>query len=134
MTRCYWLANTQGENPQAPDIYDYVVNDLRIISLPGSVFTYGPSHYYAFGVMLERKLAAAGMPMNPLEYLEARILDPIGLEYESWIHDDAGNPHIPNGAILTPRNWAKLGQFVLQQGWWDGREVINSNSLASNCR
>ncbi len=124
------VAYIQGVDPLADDIYDYVVHDLRIIALPGSFFQYGPSHYYAFGVLLQRKLAAAGTPMNPLEYLESRVLDPIGIDYQSWIHDDAGNPHIPNGAVLTPRNWAKLGQLVLQQGWWDGREVVNDARMA----
>jgi CubicO group peptidase (beta-lactamase class C family) len=62
--------------------------------------------------------------MNPLQYLQSRIFNPVGIKYADWIHDDAGNPHIPNGAYLTPRNWIKFGQFILQQGWWEGEQVI----------
>ncbi|MDP1832228.1 MAG: serine hydrolase [Geothrix sp.] len=120
----------QGTTPLADDIYDYVVNNLRLYYLPGTTFEYGPSHYYAFGVLLQRKLALAGTPMNPLEYLQTRILTPLGIEYVNWEHDVAGNPHIPNGCTLTPRNWVKLGQFFLQQGWWNGREVIASTRMA----
>jgi CubicO group peptidase (beta-lactamase class C family) len=120
----------QGTNPLADDIYDYVVNNLRLNFTPGSTFYYGPSHYYVFGVLLQRKLALAGTPMNPLQYLQARILTPLGIDYVDWEHDVAGNPHIPNGCTLTPRNWIKLGQFFLQQGWWNGREVIASTRMA----
>jgi CubicO group peptidase (beta-lactamase class C family) len=120
----------QGTDPLADDIYDYVVNSLRVTSYPGTTFEYGPSHYYVFGVLLQRKLALAGTPMNPLQYLQARILAPLGIEYVNWEHDVAGNPHIPNGCTLTPRNWIKLGQFFLQQGWWNGREVIASTRMA----
>lgn len=50
---------------------------------PGSSFSYGPSHYYVFGVLLECKLQAAGAGQNPLEYLNSRVLEPIGLQYAS---------------------------------------------------
>ncbi len=120
----------QGTDALARDIYAYVVNNLRVIYNPGTTFQYGPSHYYVFGVLLQRKLAQAGTPMNPLQYLQARILTPLGIEYANWEHDVAGNPHIPNGCSLTPRNWVKLGQFFLQNGWWAGREVIASARMA----
>lgn len=120
----------QGTDPLADDLYNYAVHHLRLTSMPGSSFQYGPSHYYAFGVLLQRKLAQAGRDLNPLEYLEERVLAPIGLEYTHWQHDDAGNPHIPNGATLTPRNWIKLGRFLLQHGSWEGRPVIDPGLMA----
>lgn len=91
----------------------------------------GPSHYYVFGVLLERKLQAAGSGQNPLDYLNARVLDPIGVQYASWLHDHAGNPHIPNGAHLNARNWARFGRFILQQGWWNGAEIIDESQMAA---
>jgi CubicO group peptidase (beta-lactamase class C family) len=120
----------QGTDPLATNIYDYVVNNLRLIYVPGATFQYGPSHYYAFGVLLQRKLALAGTPMNPLEYLQTRVLTPLGIAYTDWVHDDAGNPHIPNGCTLTPRQWIKLGQFFLQQGWWNDQALIDSTRMA----
>ncbi|HHT25647.1 MAG TPA: beta-lactamase family protein [Firmicutes bacterium] len=55
------LAFIQGENPLAINIYRYVVNNLRLMYKPGSHFVYGPSHYYAFGVFLQRKLVQDGV-------------------------------------------------------------------------
>lgn len=120
----------QGHETGADDIYDYVVNSLRLIATPGTWFQYGPSHYYAFGVLLERKLSDAGRSIDPLEYLEERILDPIGLVYEDWVHDEAGNPHIPNGCTITPREWIKYGQFLLSGGNWDGKQIVDADILS----
>ena len=119
----------QGTDPLASNIYDYVVNDLRVIYMPGTTFQYGPSHYYAFGVLLQRKLALAGTPMNPLEYLQSRVLTPLGIEYVDWVQDDAGNPHIPNGCTLRPRQLIKLGRFLLQAGWWNDKALIDSGRM-----
>jgi CubicO group peptidase (beta-lactamase class C family) len=114
----------EGANPLASDIYSYVVNNLRVVSTPGTRFQYGPSHYYAFGVFLKRKLQKAGINQDPLQYLETRILQKLGVNYTNWVHDQAGNPHIPNGCYLTPRNWVKFGQFLLQKGKWNNQQLI----------
>ena len=125
------LDQIQGVNPGAVDLFDYVVHHLRVVRVPANAFSYGPSHYYVFGVLLQRKLAAAGIAQNPLEYLNARVLDRIGVGYASWLHDRAGNPHIPNGAFLNARNWAGFGRFILQQGFWNGTQIIDEAQMAA---
>lgn len=118
------IAFIQGEKPLARNIYRYVVNNLRLNFMPGTRFVYGPSHYYTFGEFLRRKLRQQGIDQDPLEYLEERIFKPIGLEYQKWIYDEAGNPHIPNGCYITPRNWVKFGQLLLQKGAWNGKQIV----------
>ncbi|MBU2507206.1 MAG: serine hydrolase, partial [Bacteroidetes bacterium] len=119
----------QGEDATAKDIYQYVVDSLKLITAPGTVFQYGPSHYYAFGVLLQRKLHSKGILLNPLQYLENEILNKIGLQYDKWTYDSSGNPHIPNGCYLTPRNWIRFGQFMLQKGKWNGIQIIDSTLI-----
>lgn len=119
----------QGLDPLAPDIYQYVVDELDMVRRAGVWFQYGPSHYYAFGEFLSRKLDAAGMDPDPLAYLEERILDRIGVEYSYWERDDAGNPHIPNGCFITPRNWIKYGRFILQNGQWEGVSIVDEECM-----
>lgn len=121
------ISDIQGANASAPDIYKYTVDSLSLISVPGTHFQYGPSHYYAFGVFLKRKMQRAGINQDPLQYLETRILQKIGITYSSWIYDQAGNPHIPNGCYITPRNWVKFGQFLLQKGSWNNAQIIQKS-------
>jgi hypothetical protein len=103
------------------------VDSLDLVTTPGTYFQYGPSHYYAFGVLLERKLHNANCMINPLQYLQSEIFDSIGFQYQTWVHDSAGNPHIPNGCYATARNWAKYGQFMVQKGRWGTSQIIDSN-------
>ncbi len=117
----------QGERPLASDIYQYVVDSLTLVSAPGTRFQYGPSHYYAFGVFLQRKLQNAGINLNPLQYLESKVLQKIGVTYSNWVHDAAGNPHIPNGCYITASNWIKFGQFLLQNGKWNNQQIIQED-------
>lgn len=109
--------------------YQHAIDALSYRNPAGSKFSYGPSNYYVFGALLERKLHANGIIKNPLEYLETEILDKIGLEYVSWSHDSSGNPNLPNGCTITPRNWVKYGQFLLQKGEWNGEQIIEPTLL-----
>lgn len=85
---------------------------------PGSKFEYGPSHFYAFGELLRRKLAASGLPEKTVQaYFEARVIKPLGLTFRVG-KDKAGNPKLPGGAVLTAKEWGTFGQFVLQKGAW----------------
>jgi CubicO group peptidase (beta-lactamase class C family) len=111
----------------AHDFYQHAVG-LPAETEPGETFRYGPSHFYAFGELVKRKLEPR--EQDPLAYLEARIFAPIGMRYERWERDDAGNPHIPNGAYLTARDWAKLGRLVLRQGKWEGEQLVPAGLLA----
>jgi CubicO group peptidase (beta-lactamase class C family) len=120
------VSQIQGLNPATANIYQYVTDSLNLNSFPGSTFQYGPSHYYVFGVLLERKLHNFGINMNPLQYLDSIIFQPIGFEYDSWAHDSTGNPHIPNGCFTTSRNWIKYGKLLLQYGNWNGIQLVDS--------
>lgn len=125
------LDQIQGDDSTVFNIYQHVVDSLDLNTIPGTHFQYGPSHYYAFGVLLERKLHNANRMINPLQYLQSDLFNPIGFQYQTWVHDSAGNPHIPNGCYVTPRNWAKYGRFMLQKGLWGTSQIINNN-LVSN--
>ncbi len=105
----------------ASDLYAHAIK-LAVVTEPGRRFVYGPSCYYALGEVMKRKLAAR--KQTPLDYLRARVLQPIGVETGNWVHDAAGNPHIPNGASFTARNWARYGQFLLQEGAWEEKQII----------
>lgn len=53
---------------------------------------------------------------DPLAYLQRRIFDPLEIEPARWRRGADGNPHMPSGAALTARDWARFGWFVLQDG------------------
>lgn len=85
---------------------------------PGEKFDYGPSHFYVFGELINRKLKSQSqVDAKTFEaYAKLRILDPLGIQVGRWGKDAQGNVNIPGGMMLTARNWAKFGQFVLDKG------------------
>lgn len=119
-------AGSRGE--QATDKFAASL-DVPMRDEPGARFRYGPSHFFAFGEMLERVLAEARregrLEDESLEaYLDRRVLAPIGLGGVSrgWGRDRAGNLNLPGGARLTAREWARFGEFVRRGGRVDGGE------------
>lgn len=96
---------------------------------PGSTFVYGPSHLTVFGAFLKRRLNE-----DPLAFLQRRVLDPIGLSVASWRRDAAGNPTMAAGAALTAREWLKFGQFLLEGGRVEGRQIVAPEILAQCAR
>ena len=114
--------------PERSDKFATVLG-VRSNAAPGRSFTYGPSHLFAFGLYLKRRLAAAGRDPDLLHYLRARILDPIGVEIGRWQTDAAGNPIMPAGAHVAPREWLAFGELVRNGGVWNGRRIIGSGLM-----
>lgn len=81
---------------------------------PGEQFSYGPNPFQVFGAILQRKLAAKNETV--MQYLERKILSPLGIKPGRWRKDADGKPHLPSGAALTARDWAKFGEAVRLDG------------------
>jgi CubicO group peptidase (beta-lactamase class C family) len=97
---------------------------------PGQVFSYGPAPYQVFGEVMRRKLVAAGQPGDPYLYLKRRILDPIGLSPAQWRRLPNGDALLPQGAVMTVREWAKLGELVRAGGVWKGKALVDRAAFA----
>lgn len=100
------------------------------VSAPGQKFVYGTQPFQIFGEVMLRKLASRGE--DPLDYLTRRIFDPIGLEVGGWRRGTDGNPHLPSGAWLTARDWAKFGELVRRGGVWEGKRILD-RALLDQC-
>ncbi|MGA8047421.1 MAG: serine hydrolase [Dermatophilaceae bacterium] len=60
---------------------------------------------------------------------DARLADellfvPLGLSSTVWETDGTGLPVCSSYLWATPRDWAALGQFALQDGVWDGERLL----------
>lgn len=115
--------------PKIDNKYQWAVS-IDLISKPGELFAYGPSHFFAFGELLKRKLAPRGETVR--QYLYRRLLTPIGLKPKYWSNDRSGNIQLPFGAMLTARQWAVFGEFIRRQGNWDDQMLLAPH-LLSEC-
>lgn len=111
-----------------PGNRDSIALSLPLAAEPGASFIYGPGSLQVFHRVLKRKLAARAE--SPTHYLERRILRPLGLGAQRYVKDRAGNPLLASGWLLSPKQWAKLGQLVLA----DGAPIVGKKSVAESWR
>ncbi len=97
---------------------------------PGSRFAYGQNPFLVFGELVSRKTKPLGFA-DPLDYLNQRVFEPMGLEPDKWRRLRDGNPTMAAGAQLSARNWALFGKFLLQEGAWEGEQLVDRQTLLS---
>ncbi len=98
---------------------------------PGSRFSYGPNPFQIFGEVMRRKLVAAGKGSDPLAYLDARILTPLGIKPQRWGRGPTGDAMLAAGAALTADDWARFGEFVRAGGRWGGKQLVDPATFKS---
>jgi CubicO group peptidase (beta-lactamase class C family) len=86
---------------------------------PGTVFAYSQPCTYALASIIQRN---AGMPLT--QYLRPRLLDPLGIGHVGWATFPPGREQGFSGLHARTEDIAKLGQLYLQQGRWDGAQLI----------
>lgn len=105
-----------------PGNRDAIAIALPMLGEPGAAFIYGPGALQVFHAVLKAKLRGQA----PRAYLERRVLSRLGLGRQRHLPDRAGNPLLATGWFLTARQWAKLGQLVLDRG----APVVSPGSLS----
>ncbi len=87
---------------------------------PGEQFQYGASQLNVFALALQQKITGETFE----EYLERRILDPLGIKLDWRVRCADGNPQVGGGGFITSRDWAKFEEFVRQRGASGGKQIV----------
>jgi len=93
---------------------------LPTVAEPGAAFIYGPSHLQIFSELLRRKLKGR----SSIAYFEEHVSNRLGLHRLNYKKDSRGNPLPATGFELTAREWARLGELVLGNGNYHGRQIV----------
>lgn len=76
-------------------------------------------------VLAERSGLGADLPRQEL-------FAPLGLGSAVWEPDAAGTPVCSSYLWATPREWASIGQFALQDGVWEGTRLLPSGWMTQS--
>jgi len=115
-----------------PDLRKLALKETTIVDSPGSGFLYNNYHPLLLGIILER---ATGMSVT--DYLEARIWQPIGMEFDgSWSLDSetSGFEKMESGINGRAIDFAKFGRLFLNNGNWDGTQVLPTDWIVESTR
>lgn len=91
---------------------------------PGTAFRYGPFPFLVVGQVIETV-----QPRSFAEYLETRLLAPLGVTVEWRLRCADGKPQLAGGAAMTARDWATRGEFIRLGGVHNGRRLLPDSAV-----
>jgi CubicO group peptidase (beta-lactamase class C family) len=115
----------------SPNLRKTVMN-CKISGDPGEEFLYNDYNPLLLGLILER---VTGHPVS--HYLEEKIWKPLGMEYPgSWSLDSiySGFEKMESGINGKAIDFAKFGRLYLNEGNWNGLQIISSSWVEESTR
>ncbi|TNF59109.1 MAG: class C beta-lactamase-related serine hydrolase [Rhodobacteraceae bacterium] len=97
---------------------------------PGARWQYVSIDTHVVGMVIR---GATGRSIPDL--MSEKIMAPLGLEREPYyVTDGAGVAFVLGGLNLTTRDYARFGQMILQDGMWQGRQVVPADWIRDSTR
>ena len=101
---------------------------------PGSAYEYSSGSTQLLGVFLKRALAAKEPGLTISAHLSRSLWQPLGMQRDAIYTLD--RPEAEGGMertycciFATARDYAKLGQLLLQDGQWQGKSLIDKSFI-----
>jgi CubicO group peptidase (beta-lactamase class C family) len=116
-------ANSATRMQYASDPHRYAL-EQRMVARPGEIWNYNTGTSSLIGAILTR---ATGKPVE--ELARTLLFEPLGIDDVAW------SARLRNGygtLRLRPRDWAKIGQLVLNRGAWDGKQIVPADWVAQS--
>lgn len=111
-------ASTRYAGSGAEQVRNFLATPFS--SKPGTVFAYDVACSHMLSHILTR---VAGV--STYEFLKVRLFDKLGIVDPIWEIDLDGVNMGNGGSHMRTSDLAKLGQFLLNQGVWNGEQLIN---------
>lgn len=97
--------------------------DLPMIDTPGGYGRYCSGNPVTLGRIIEK---TAGMPL--LQFATKNLFEPLGFtNYKWYFKPDKSNAENYCQVYLTPREMSKFGLMYLDNGEWNGKQIVSSD-------
>lgn len=122
-----------GGNPYSDNARGYFGEDLRshistleVEEEPGKIFRYKSGNTQILGFILKE---ATGISVS--EYLQEKLWTPLHAESDALWNLDQNNGDEKAFCCFysTPRDFARIGQLILQKGMWEDKRIISEEYL-----
>lgn len=110
--------NSEIAMEMAADRYRFVL-ERPLVAEPGTRWVYNGGATAVLG-----HLIAEGTGTDLSDYAREKLFQPLGILDTEWVRGWSGEPSAASGLRMRPRDLARIGQLVLSQGSWAGRQVV----------
>lgn len=86
---------------------------------PGTYFVYNSVGTYVLSAIVQKVTG-----QKVFDYLQTRLFEPLGIDGIHWEESPQGINCGGWGLYLKTEDMAKMGQFMLQKGKWNGKQLL----------
>ncbi len=115
--------NSEIAMEMAEDRYRFIL-DRHMIQEPGEQWLYNGGATALIGHFI-----AEGTGKALDAYATEKLFKPLGIEEYDWIRGADGVPSSASGLRLNIHDLAKIGRLILQEGVWEGKQVVPKDWL-----
>ncbi len=94
----------------------------ELVSTPGEEFTYSGANMILLGEIIRN---ATGQDIHA--FGKEHLFDPLGIERSYWYQFESGAYACDGFLKLTPRSMLKIGITFLNEGKWNGQQIISKD-------
>jgi Cu-Zn family superoxide dismutase len=124
-----WAWDSRTDFMHLDDTPDWAARTLGLPMAcdPGTCYEYNSGGVHLLSVILQKVTG-----QTEADYVQTRIFDPLGIARPAWRQSPQGETAGAFGLMLTARDAAKLGFLYLNDGNWDGRQLVPAAWVATS--
>jgi len=105
------------------------IMDLPMAEEPGTRFQYCNGAPFLLSAILQKQTG-----MNALSFAEKHLFEPLGISEVGWPSNPQGITLGYGHLFMRPHDMAKIGYLYLNNGLWDGKQIISPQWIVASTR
>ena len=106
----------------------YIFNK-ELVAPPGQTFNYNGGLSALLGEIIRRTSG-----LNAKEFSKKYLFDPLGISHYRWLIYNDGSINTGGGLLLKPRDMAKIGQMMLNNGKYNGKQILSEEWITESTK
>ena len=103
--------------------------DRKMVQEPGEGFCYDSPGMHILSAILQESTG-----MTALDFARQYLFEPLGIHDVAWESDPQGYTHGWGDLHMKPRDMAKIGYLWLNNGVWDGRQIVSPDWVQASVK